>query len=309
MKLLEQRIATWAEASQDIRTVVVVGSQARVERPADEWSDLDLVVFTTLPERYLGQIDWIEDIGTVLVTFVQDTPLGAQRERRVLFRDGLDVDFTFVSNSEARSLIRFLRLLKRFPSLRQRLQKKKSQMMKEITDFTSIIRRGIRVIVDKDRMAIHLPLLISGQPFALPPKPSQSEFEAVLNEFWYLAVLTAKKVRRGDLWTAIRINDYSMKSLLLKLLEWQARAVNGWDYDTWHNGSFLHEWGDEHALGLFTNAFACYDADDIGRALTATIDICEQLATEVADLLHLSYLTTKGARVRELVENYLSQSR
>src|SRR5437660_12870420 len=143
MKQLEERFVAWANTRQDIRAAIVIGSRARVERPADEWSDLDLVFFTANPEYYLSKTDWLESIGNPLLTFVQNTPTGGQRERRVLFDSGLDVDFTIVSNAEARLLVRFLRLRKRFPQLLQFLPKEKSRkMIQQISGFDSIIQTG-----------------------------------------------------------------------------------------------------------------------------------------------------------------------
>ena len=44
MDELLARIVAWAEAQPDVRGAILVGSYARSERPADESSDLDLVV-------------------------------------------------------------------------------------------------------------------------------------------------------------------------------------------------------------------------------------------------------------------------
>ena len=85
----------WAEAQPDIGTALVIGSRARTTRPADEWSDLDLAVTVNQPERYLFETDWLENIGNPWVTFVEGT--GGERERRVLFEGGLDVDFALLA--------------------------------------------------------------------------------------------------------------------------------------------------------------------------------------------------------------------
>ena len=47
MEQLEDRFVTWAKGRPDIRAAIVIGSRARRERPADAWSDLDIVFFTT----------------------------------------------------------------------------------------------------------------------------------------------------------------------------------------------------------------------------------------------------------------------
>ena len=53
MEQLEQRFAAWAQTQPDIRAAFVVGSRARTDHPADQWSDLDIMVVTTRPERLL----------------------------------------------------------------------------------------------------------------------------------------------------------------------------------------------------------------------------------------------------------------
>ena len=49
---LEQNCIAWAQAQPDIRAAIVVGSRARLDHPADEWSDLGLILFTTTPAAY-----------------------------------------------------------------------------------------------------------------------------------------------------------------------------------------------------------------------------------------------------------------
>jgi aminoglycoside 6-adenylyltransferase len=308
MKQLEERFVAWAQTRQDIRAALVIGSRARTEHPADEWSDLDIVFFTTKPELYLSNADWLENIEKPLLTFVQETPTGGQRERRVLFEGGLDVDFTIVNNAEAKLLLRFLRLRKWFPKLPHLFPKRKAQkMLQEIADFVGIIRRGMRVLLDKDGVVAFMPL-VSDSSLSRPPlKPTQSEFMALVNEFWYLAVLMTKKLRRGALWTAIRINDCSMKLLLLQMMEWHARAMNGWDYDTWHNGNFLEEWADPRALNALPDIFAHYNKDDMSSALRETMKMFRWLAIETAEQLGFPSPIDADRRTTELIEVYLSQ--
>lgn len=42
---LENRVGEWAESQSNIRAILVIGSRARRDFPADEWSDLDLAIF------------------------------------------------------------------------------------------------------------------------------------------------------------------------------------------------------------------------------------------------------------------------
>jgi aminoglycoside 6-adenylyltransferase len=93
---LIQRFCEWAKERVDIRAGAVIGSRARLDHPADEWADLDLVILTTDPEFYLSTADWIKKLGKPLLTFIEFTPTGDGKERRVLFEGMLDVDFAIM---------------------------------------------------------------------------------------------------------------------------------------------------------------------------------------------------------------------
>jgi len=47
--ILLQRIIDWARKEAGIRAAFLVGSGARQDHPADEWSDIDLVLVATDP--------------------------------------------------------------------------------------------------------------------------------------------------------------------------------------------------------------------------------------------------------------------
>lgn len=105
-KLYEQlieRFVRWAETCSDIRGAVIIGSRARVDHPTDEWADLDIMIITTDPERYVSTSDWIENVGNPLLTFVEPTAGGDDMERRVLFEGMLDVDFAIIPKKRASS--------------------------------------------------------------------------------------------------------------------------------------------------------------------------------------------------------------
>ncbi|MCL4301757.1 MAG: nucleotidyltransferase domain-containing protein [Anaerolineae bacterium] len=58
---LKHRLVAWIATQPNLRAILVVGSQARRDHPADEWSDLDLMVFATDFSPYLTQTDWLDD--------------------------------------------------------------------------------------------------------------------------------------------------------------------------------------------------------------------------------------------------------
>jgi aminoglycoside 6-adenylyltransferase len=300
------RFVKWAEAQPDIGTAFVIGSQARTTRPADEWSDLDLVVTVNKPERYLSETNWLEEIGNPWVTFIERT--GDERERRVLFEGGLDVDFALLSRGKIRLLARLLRIRERFPSLFFRLLPRTAaqQVSQRIAAFSDIARRGTRVLLDKDGIVEHLLLVNAEVPSAHPP--AQDEFLDLINDFWYHTVWTAKKLRRGELWTAQGCSDSYMKWRLLRMIEWHACATNGWDYDTWHGGRFLEQWADDRIVKDLQGVFAHYDEKDLWRGLSATMDLFRWVAIETAAQLKCPYPTSADEHATELVQSMFSEA-
>jgi aminoglycoside 6-adenylyltransferase len=119
-----------------------------------------------------------------------------------------------------------------------------------------------------------------------PGPPTQRELTELASDFWYHALWTAKKLRRGEVFTALECLDGYMMAKLVTLLAWHARAVDP-TVDTWHAGRFLERWGDPGALVALELAFAQYSVRDVARGLWATIDLWQGLEEETARRLGL----------------------
>jgi len=279
---LIDRFVKWAETCPDIRAAVVIGSRARIDHPADEWADLDIVVITTDPERYVSTIDWMENVGDPVLTFVEPTATGDEMERRVLFEDMLDVDFAIIPKRNVQQLLQ-------------------DEVPPKIgVQIANIFGRGIRVLLDKDGLATQLRGLIPS--VKTPPRlPTHGEFLEVVNDFLYHAVFTAKHLRRGELWWTVTCLDCYMQRLLLRVMEWHARATHVWNYDTWFRGRFLEEWVNHRALQDLRKTFAHYDENDIKRALLEAMNLFRWLAMETAERLSYTYPTEADKRVMEWV--------
>ena len=84
-----EEIRTWAETRPDIAAVVLVGSQAQGQATSE--SDVDLVILTVQPERYLQDPSWVESFGRPSRQTQEDW--GRVTAVRVWYQDGLEVEF------------------------------------------------------------------------------------------------------------------------------------------------------------------------------------------------------------------------
>lgn len=278
---LLNRLIAWAEDKPDVRAMLLIGSRARADHPADQWSDIDLILTVRDVQPYLNSGDWLREIAPVWVTFIEPTLAGAV-ERRVLFEGGYDFDLVLVTDGQLSRLV-------------------------QNAEVAGIIRRGMRVLVDKDRLMSRITLPLGARTAYVPP--TQSEFLNVVNDFWYHAAWTAKKLRRGELWTAIMCSDGVMKQRLIRMLEWHTRAISAQNYDTWFSGRFVEEWGDSRALAELSRTFAHYNASDIKRALLASMNLFRWLATETAAQFTYPYPSEGDADVSRWVQELLKPIR
>jgi len=276
-RLLERFIA-WAEGEDNIRAVILIGSRARTDHPADEWSDLDLILAARDPRPLVENADWLRHVGTPWITFVERTPDGGF-ERRVLFEGGLDVDFAPVSAEGLREFSR-----ESLPPI-----------------WADIIRRGIRILLDKDDFSSVFRAIGRVPP---PPahRPSESDFLNQVNDFWYHVPWAAKRLRRGELWRAHSCCDRYLKTLLRRMIEWHADAARKGAVDTWMRGRFMEEWAAPEAMAALPDVYARHNEEDVWRALRATMNLFGGLARETAARWRLAYPFTAEEKARDLME-------
>jgi aminoglycoside 6-adenylyltransferase len=90
-------LLAFAEARDDVRAVALVGSRAR--GAAQPGSDVDVVVLSTDPDKYVEGCDWIEALPGA--TLLDTRHWGVLTERRLVLASGTQVDFGVVHPSWA----------------------------------------------------------------------------------------------------------------------------------------------------------------------------------------------------------------
>ncbi|MBR3764863.1 MAG: aminoglycoside 6-adenylyltransferase, partial [Clostridia bacterium] len=107
---------------------------------------------------------------------------------------------------------------------------------------------------------------------------SEAEFVNLVNDFFFHAVWTQKKLRRGETWTAMMCLDGYLKRHLRRALE-MGRCG---ERDVWHDGRFLDRWAGEETGEALRACFARYDAEDMAAALLATVRLFARVGHEAA---------------------------
>lgn len=256
------KIIDWTNKRSDITALILTGSLARQDRMIDELSDIDIEIIAERPQDLLKNSDWIGEIGDILTYLPLDPDENqAWATRLVFYRDGTKVDFTLADSTRLQTMI-------------------------DAATLDSLYQRGYRALLDKNGVASQLPAASGISQH--PPLPTQKQFQASVEEFWFEAAHIPKYLYRGELWT-VKLRDWTMKELLLQMMEWQALAKSTSDVDTWHQGSHMPQWLAPHIWQELHQTFGQFDADSARQAFYASIQLYSQLARKVAESLSLKY--------------------
>ena len=250
----------------------MTGSRARGDSAfVDEFSDFDLEIIAENAAELTDNDEWLRSFGSVMVCL----PLSegqAHPTRLVFYEGGLKVDFSLCT---------------------------RERLMAMVDGLNGIYQRGYRVLVDKEDVTAGLPTASGAAPSRR--LPSQQVFSATVNEFWFEAAHIPRYLLRNEPWV-VKTRDWTMKQLLLRMLEWHAVALSGRPLDVWHIGTHMKDWVDSQTWQDLQAVFSRFDRDDSWRGLLAMTALFRRLAREVASATDLEYPAT----VDENVSSYLA---
>lgn len=277
-----RQVTAWARSEPTIHAVIVIGSQARETLPADQWSDLDLLVLADEPRTLLDDAGWIEQFGAPACTFAEFVPVeftGWQWfVRRVLYSDLREVDFSLLPHGLLAQVLAANRAL---------------------------LAKGWRIAYDDSGQLDEQvrAALAAGSTEAPPAPPTPEQLQAVVSELLYHVIWAQKKLRRGELWAATGCINGHMRGLLLWLLEAHTALLAGQPDRMGYNGRFIDRRMTPEARALLAGAFTRYDAGEAQAALGQLFTITHRLAGELCAQAGWPLDEAQFERVKELFFN------
>lgn len=270
---IKEKMLDLARKDEDIKAIVRIGSSTRDTVKADAYSDLDVIIATENTERWLYG-DYPEKLGTVKISFVEPT-LGGGKERRILYDGSLDVDMILFTPSQFEAAIK--------EGVAGWVMNRGYVVMYDSAGYSQLLEENVsREIVHTD----------------LP----ESEFINMVNDFFFHTVWAAKKILRGELWSAKMCIDAYLKNYLLKMIEMY--SVSKHCVDVWHDGRFLDRWAEKEILVDLEQCFAHYNKEDMVAALLSTEQLFSKLASQTAEMKSFKYPKEAQDYARSLLCEY-----
>lgn len=198
------RIVGWTSADDRVRAALLTSTRANPRAALDVLSDYDVVLLVSDVASMTRDLSWADTFGVPLLRVrdvTREFGLPVQNDM-LLYEDGTKIDYTLWP----------LELVARIAE---------EGALPE--DFDG----GYRVLLDKDGLTRGWPA--PSHTAYIPAKPSAAEFQALFEEFWWVATYVAKNLWRGELLTARVLLDQELTYLvLLRLLVWRIEIDNGW---------------------------------------------------------------------------------
>ncbi|HXH98600.1 MAG TPA: aminoglycoside 6-adenylyltransferase [Gaiellaceae bacterium] len=234
-----------------MRVVALTSTRARAEGPPDELSDYDVVVSLTDVDRF----DAAAAYGTPAARWGDEHAVHGTMTffRGVVYDDGVKIDWTL------------------WPAGVPELVSEHG-----LTDDLDV---GYRVLLDKDGVTARW-----AQPTYrahVPRKPTEAEYVALVEEFWWSATYVAKARARGELLFLRFVVDVDLThGVLRRMLEWWIETRRGW---SWRPGAYGRGIERELPPGLAT------ELTDSHGSVERTTALFRRVAREVGAALGYAY--------------------
>ncbi|HLY32631.1 MAG TPA: aminoglycoside 6-adenylyltransferase [Ktedonobacterales bacterium] len=267
------RLIRWAEQHALIRALLLESSRANDQATLDRFSDYDVLVVADDLRSFAEDDTWLGDFGMPLATFrdTQQTQGMTTYMRLVLYADRTKVDYALWPTDLLRQVVA-------------------RQELPDLLDW------GYRVLVDKDTLTRGLPA--PTHTAHIPPRPTEREYQALVEEFWWETIYVAKNLWRDELLHAKYNLEVVMKyELLLRMLEWRVEIDHNWSWKPGIVGRGMKKHAPVEIWAEVERTFVGPGLEENWQALFATTALFRRVATEVGNALGYTYPQELDQRV------------
>ena len=279
------RLEHWARDEPRVRALVLESSRARDDTPLDAFSDYDVLVGVEDAAAFAADEAWLGAFGPPLVRFRDSIEVSGHTTyaRLVLYADGTKVDYLVWPAA-------LLRALPQEPTL------------PDVLDW------GYRPLVDKDGLTVGWP--VPRRMAFIPPRPTERDCHALIEEFWWETSYVAKSLWRDELLHAKYNLEVVMKlDVLLRMLEWRIEVERGWTWKPGVLGRGMKSLLPNATWAELERTFVGADSEENWEALFATAALFRRIAQEVGEALGYAYPRELDAGMTAYLEGVHERTR
>ena len=235
----------------EVEAIALSGSRTNPRAPKDEFQDYDVVYIVDNLEDLISDLSWLDQYGNRLIE--QHNRLGHRRLYLMLFEDGNRIDLTLCPK----------------------------ESIQEWVDSEA----NFEVI--KDDKGLFEAYQPNSKRYWTAP-PTEEEFAASCNEFWWVSAYVVKAIRRNQLIYATDHLYGICQQELLKVLAWQVASDKG-IVDIGKNYKHLFHYLPAEKEKVFSPLLDLSSIEKVGQSLFATMKLFDGEAQELAQKMGFAY--------------------
>jgi aminoglycoside 6-adenylyltransferase len=279
-----EKLVAWGNAHTSIRAMILTSSRARPDGQVDILSDYDIIFAVTDADQFgredgeYGEYGWLADFGKPMVRFSDQGEVYNLTTywRGVIYEDYVKIDYSVWP----------VALLERIAAEGALLEQ---------------LDVGYRVLLDKDGRTSGWKL--PSYKAHIPVRPTEAEYQALVEEFWWETTYVAKSLWRDELVFAKWCLEHEIKlEVMRRLLEWRVEIDHDWSLKPGVYGRGLERQLPADIWSDFASTYVGSDSEDNWGALFRLMALFRRVAMEVGGALGYAYPQPLDDRVGAYLE-------
>ena len=244
-----------AAGDERIRAVYMNGSRTNPEAPKDIFRDYDVVFVVGETASFIGDKDWIKRFGDILFMQLPDESpfFPSEKEKHygwlMQFSDGVRIDLTVQTAKYARENI--------------------------LHDSLCV------VLLDKDGCLPEVPP--SSDRSHRVKRPTEKEYLATCNEFWWCLGNVAKGLWRGEPTYVQDMLDRVVRKQLERMLSWKVGSLTDYSVSVGKSGKYMHRWLPAEEWERYLDTYSDADTENIWNAVDTMCGLFISVSEWVAE--------------------------
>jgi aminoglycoside 6-adenylyltransferase len=259
------KLVAWGTAHPLVRAMMLTSSRTRPDGPVDLLSDYDLILAVSDVRPFAFDTAWVSAYDQPMVRWGDQSTMYdlVTYFRSVLYQNAVKIDYTIWP-------VEALDGITANPHLPDELD------------------AGYRVLLDKDQRTTQWNL--PSYRAYIPARPTGEEFEALVEEFWWVTTYVAKSLWRADLAFTKWVLDQDLKmEALRRMLEWSIEIEHDWSVKPGAHGRGLMRLLPAEIWSEFASTYVPLEREQTWEALDRLIALFRKVALEVGAALGYTY--------------------
>lgn len=263
-----------AEEDNRILAVYMNGSRTNKNVPKDIFQDYDIVYVVPETSSFINDKDWPHKFGTILYMQYPDESPDYPNDKKnhygwlMQFEDGVRIDLTV-----------------------QTVQYTKEHIHDD---------KLCRILLDKQNILPAIPEATDADYYI--KKPTEEQFHACTNEFWWCSNNLAKGLWRKEMPYVQDMTNFVVRKQLEKMLSWKVGIRTDFQVSVGKSAKYLYRWLDESEYQGYLDTYFGGRIEEAWTAILHMCDLFERTAEYVAEKLGYTYNAVEGKAARGFLE-------